>query len=111
MDDKVNALLERIAIALETMALINAYPPVVFNSAPPLSPPSPPAPDANPTPASAAPVAAAIPYDTIRLAILSYSDTKGAAAAEMVLKRFGAKYIKDLKAAPERYGEVLEALK
>jgi hypothetical protein len=52
-----------------------------------------------------------IAYDTVRLAVLTYSDTHGTVAAEAILKRFGAKYIKDLKADPSQYGAVLDALK
>lgn len=53
----------------------------------------------------------AIPYDTVRATINSYADAHGEHAAQTIIKRFGATYIKDLKAHPERYAEVLEALK
>jgi hypothetical protein len=52
-----------------------------------------------------------IPYETINKAILSYSDRFGQEAAKGLLKRFGATIIKDLKANPAKYAEVLEATK
>jgi hypothetical protein len=52
-----------------------------------------------------------IQYETINKAICSYADRFGQEAAKSVLKRFGATIIKDLKANPSRYAEVLEATK
>jgi hypothetical protein len=52
-----------------------------------------------------------IAYETINKAILSYSDRFGQEAAKGLLKRFGATIIKDLKANPAKYAEVLEATK
>jgi hypothetical protein len=52
-----------------------------------------------------------IPYETINKAILGYSDRFGQEAAKGLLKRFGATIIKDLKANPAKYAEVLEATK
>src|ERR1700688_1698744 len=40
----------------------------------------------------------AIPYDSVRKALLHFQDTKGAQAAQNVLKSFGVKYIMELKA-------------
>jgi hypothetical protein len=53
---------------------------------------------------------APIAYEMINKAVLGYSDRYGQAAAIELLKRFGAKIIKDLKANPEKYAEVLEAI-
>jgi hypothetical protein len=55
-------------------------------------------------------LATAIPYDTVRQAMLKFQDARGAHAAQTVLKSFGVKYIMELKAMPERYGDVLAAL-
>lgn len=52
-----------------------------------------------------------ITYETINKAILGYSDKFGQAAAIELLKRFDAKIIKDLKAHPEKYAEILDATK
>jgi hypothetical protein len=51
-----------------------------------------------------------IAYEAINKAVLGYSDRYGQAAAIELLKRFGAKIIKDLKANPDKYAEVLEAI-
>lgn len=55
--------------------------------------------------------AAAIPYETVRKAVYAYHDAKGEHQTQELLKRFGAKYMQDLKRAPERYAELLEALR
>jgi hypothetical protein len=130
MDTKVNAdiksyadrflsALERIAAALEKQARSTAYSPTVITGHEIAA--------VNLTPAelksgneffpgtdkiaAAMNAAVPIPYESVRIAILAYSDAKGATAAEAVLKRFGAKYIKDLKADPTQYQAVLDSLK
>ena len=57
------------------------------------------------------PVAEPISYEQINKAVLGYSDKFGQAAAIALLTKFGAKIIKDLKADPSKYAEVLEATK
>jgi hypothetical protein len=55
--------------------------------------------------------APSITYETINKAVLSYSDKFGQAAAIALLAKYGAKIIKDLKADPSKYAEILEATK
>jgi hypothetical protein len=57
------------------------------------------------------PVGNDITYEAINKAVLGYSDKFGQAAAIALLTKFGAKIIKDLKADPSKYAEVLEATK
>jgi hypothetical protein len=57
------------------------------------------------------PVAEPISYEQINKAVLGYSDKFGQAAAIALLTKFGAKIIKDLKADPSKYADVLEATK
>ena len=66
-----------------------------------------------PVTVATAPTAAqeSIPYDTVRVAVNAYADAHGEHAAQAVIKSFGATYIKDLKATPEKYADVLAALK
>jgi len=52
-----------------------------------------------------------IPFDTVRAAVNAYADSHGAAAAQGIIKGFGATFIKDLKADPSKYADVLAALK
>jgi hypothetical protein len=112
---------ERMAKALERMADASeatqkavqnaAMRPSAPNSPPPETP-SAPASDAIPQAASAAASpATAISYETINKAVLSYSDKFGQAAAIALLAKYGAKIIKDLKADPSKYAEILEATK
>ena len=54
---------------------------------------------------------APISYEMINKAVLGYSDKFGQAAAIELLKRYDAKIIKDLKAHPEKYAEILDATK
>jgi hypothetical protein len=105
--DRLLALLERIALALEapdTDAKIRA-------GLRELAHPSAPAPTAD-SPATQSPARAPvpIPYEAVRGAVMAYQEAKGPYAAQLALKTFGVKYIHELKAMPERYSEVLAAL-
>ena len=103
--EKFLAVLERIAVALETLiAEPGGFVPEPLSTSEAGAPPG---------AAVAAPVAAqgSIPYDEVRKAVMAYGDAKGAQAAKDVLKLFGANYLMDLKARPEKYADVLAALK
>src|ERR1700722_1519071 len=111
--DKFLAVLERIAVALETLiAEPGGFVPEPLST-----------PEAGRTldtrvsgmdPGHADPGSAplpVIPYDEVRKAVMAYGDAKGAHAAKDVLKLFGANYLMDLMARPEKYADVLAALK
>jgi len=101
--DRFLAVLERIAVALEGKVIVKHAP---------VAPVSTPA-AASPTSAPpSSPVAAqeSISYDTVRKAVMAFQDAKGVHAASNVLKSFGAQYIMDLKAHPEKFADVLKAL-
>jgi hypothetical protein len=111
--DKFLAVLERIAVALEKIEVVHDNPLMMLSAAMSAQPPSTPEAGRTPDAAVAAPVAAqgSIPYDEVRKAVMAYGDAKGAQAAKDVLKLFGANYLMDLKARPEKYADVLAALK
>jgi hypothetical protein len=99
--DRFLAVLERIAVALETKN--RGYTTTDWPKETRFD-----ATDSNtPPPLEVGPVVA---YDTVREALLAYQDTHGGNAAKEVLKAFGVKYITDLKATPERYADILKAL-
>jgi hypothetical protein len=107
--DKFLAVLTRIAVALETpisvdQAVARVMPYTVTESpAPPVSQ------SVNLAEVAGIPEPP-IPYDTVRKAVMAFQDVKGALAAQNVLKSFGARYIMDLKAHPEKFADVLAAL-
>jgi hypothetical protein len=100
--DRFLFALERIADALEGKS-------VQKHTQPLSTPAAGTTPDATSKPSVAA--QGSISYDEVRAAVMAFQDRQGAAAAQNVLKSFGARYILDLKAHPEKYAEVLAALR
>ena len=108
--DKALAVLERIALALESKVIVKhataAQTPQWPTDGVILSPPAArPEPEAPGTPAAVA----TYTYDQICDAINGYADRHGQQDAKKLLLTFGATYIKQLK--PEQYPDVMEKFK
>ena len=99
--DKALAVLERIALALESKVIVK-HATAAQTPQPPATRPEPEAPG---TPAAVA----TYTYDQICDVINGYADRHGQQDAKKLLLTFGATYIKQLR--PEQYPDVMEKFK